>query len=108
VIPRITGRGRKYALYSITCAFALLGLLSNAVNTGTCNQYIVDDCEDAFATNPRAVFMLHPTVVQDRSLVKTDTPTVDLTSEWYLIRMEIVPTGPSQYLMRYIAKDILD
>lgn len=52
--------------------------------------------------------MFDTTVIQDRSLVKTDTSTMDLASKWYLIWMEIVPTRPSQYLMRNIAEDVLD
>lgn len=41
-----------------------LSFLSNAINTGTRNQYIIDDGEDTFATDPRPIFVFDTTVIQ--------------------------------------------
>lgn len=80
----------------------------NAVNTGTGNQDIVDDSEDTLATNPRAIFVFHSTIIEHRCLVKTDTSTMNLASKGYFIWMEIVPARSPQHLSRHIAKDVLD
>ena len=80
----------------------------SSIDTGTGHQDIVDDSEHAFTCNPRAVFVLDSSIVQDCSLVKTDSAAMDFTSKGDFIWVKVFPTRSARDFMREVSKDVLD
>ena len=75
----------------------LLGKLTQApstptIDTGAGDENIIDDGEDAFATNKRAIFMLHFAIEKRSGFVQFNATPMARFGEWDFLRMKIVPT----------------
>lgn len=87
----------------LTLAFQAL-----SIDTGTSNHNIVDDGEDALATNPLPISRFDSGIVEDGRLVKVDATVSHIASRRDLIGMEVVEARPSVELIRLISQDIGD
>lgn len=56
----------------------------------------MDDSEAALATNPAAVTRVNTGIMQNRSLVKEHTATMDGAGERHLLRVKVVKARPAE------------
>ena len=73
------------------------------IDTGTGNQNLIDDREDAFAGDPLAISASDGGVVKDGGSIELDTTAVDVARKRNLIRMKIVKAGPAYHILRDVA-----
>ena len=76
------------------------------VDAGADHHYIVHDGKAALATDPLPLTVQDLTVGKYGSLVQRDATLVEFAGEWLLLRVEEVPGGPANNLVRGVAKDI--
>ena len=64
-----------------------------AVNTGTCNQDLINNGENTFADDIVASQISDSGIVKNCSFVKLNTTTVDIPSKKLFVRMEELEAG---------------
>jgi hypothetical protein len=70
------------------------------IYTGTGDKNIVNNCENAFTTNPRPILVLDLTIVERSGLVQANTTAVNGSGKGNLIRVKVFPTRFTLDLMR--------
>lgn len=78
----------------------------SSVDTCACNQHIIHDCEDTFASDPGAVLMLHLTVRENCGFIKLHSTSMDRPCGRNLVWMQVVPARLVPHLVRLIPQDI--
>lgn len=81
---------------------------ASLVNTRAGDQHIVHNSKDALTPHPPAIFGLDLTVVQHGGFVELYSSAVNGSGEGYLFRVEVLPAGPSNDLVRQVTQDVYD
>jgi len=84
----------------------LVLLVAYVVDAGTSHQDIVHNTEDALTTNPKSISSLDPGVVEDSSLVHFHTAMMDVPSERYFVRMEVIEARSTNDFLGMVAQDV--
>ena len=78
------------------------------IYTGTGDKNIVNNCENAFTTNPRPILVLDLTIVERSGLVQVNTTAMNRSRKGNFIRVKILPTRFTPDLMRKVPKNVFD
>lgn len=76
--------------------------LPSTVNSRTRNQDIVYHCEHTLTAHPRPILMANRTVTQHSSLIQPYAATMYTPCKGQFLRMEVVPAGPIDDLVRLV------
>jgi hypothetical protein len=78
------------------------------IDTGTSNEDIVTDCENALTTNPLSISASDPGIMENSRLLQLHTTIVDLASKRHLVWMKVIEARFACDFIRMIAQDVDD